>query len=189
MSGPNIGHNLGRSAILSSGTVGAALEGCIHGRKAMAVSFPFKGWGSWTEEDIDSAVKVATDVAASLWENWDDKQDGPAGSVFYNVNVPLWACKEAEDKGGKIKWVDTGIDDTVGYTSLFQRKDKREEEGEGEGEGEVAEEGSYVWQPGGERVFDSESVKEGGDVAAVKDGHVSISKLTPTFQAAPQANK
>lgn len=42
VSGPNVGHNLGRSSILSSGTVGAALEACIHGRKAVAVSFPFK---------------------------------------------------------------------------------------------------------------------------------------------------
>jgi 5'/3'-nucleotidase SurE len=96
VSGPNIGHNLGRSAVLSSGTVGAALEGCLHGRKAIAVSFPFKGWYSWTDEDVDSAVKVATEVTASLWENWNDKQDGPAGSVFYNVNVPLWSCNGNE---------------------------------------------------------------------------------------------
>lgn len=52
-----------RGSVLSSGTVGAAMEGCIAGRRAVAVSFPFfQGWDNWTDADIDSAVQVG-----SLW--------------------------------------------------------------------------------------------------------------------------
>ena len=47
--------------MLSSGTVGAALEGSISGCKAIAVSFPFfQGWDNWTDADVDSAVQVAS---------------------------------------------------------------------------------------------------------------------------------
>ena len=172
LSGPNIGHNLGRSAVLSSGTVGAAIEGCLHGRKAIAVSFPFKGWYSWTDDDIDGAVEVALDVTQSLWNNWDDTTC-PAGSTFYNVNVPLWACNKTKVDTKSVQWIETGIDETVGYTSLFKVS---EEEKQG---AKV----SYSWSPGGERVFDSENPQKGGDVAAVKQGHVSISKLRPNFQS------
>ena len=45
--------------MLSSGTVGAALEGSITGRKAVAVSFPFfKGFDNWSTADVDTAVQV-----------------------------------------------------------------------------------------------------------------------------------
>ena len=58
LAGPNIGHNCGRSAVLSSGTVGAAMEGVIAGRKAVAVSFPFKdGFGNWSPEEVRTAMK------------------------------------------------------------------------------------------------------------------------------------
>jgi len=166
ISGPNIGHNLGRAAILSSGTVGAALEGCIHGKKAIAISFPFKGYNSWTNEDIDAAVKVALDVTQKLWNDWNEGQH-PPGSVFYNVNVPLWSCKE-----GEVERLETEIDQTVGYTSLYKiEKDSNE----------------VSWSPTGERVFDMPNAIEGGDVAAVRDGHVSITKLAPTFQSMKNA--
>ena len=60
---------------MSSGTVGAALEGCVHGRRAIAMSFPFKGWGSWTDEDVTCALEVALDVTGSLWRSWSE-EDG-----------------------------------------------------------------------------------------------------------------
>ena len=53
-------HSTCRGSVLSSGTVGAALEGCIAGRKAVAVSFPFfHGWDNWAPADVDTAVQVA----------------------------------------------------------------------------------------------------------------------------------
>ncbi len=44
---------------MSSGTVGAALEGALAGKKGVALSFPFfNGWENWNQEDIDSAIQV-----------------------------------------------------------------------------------------------------------------------------------
>lgn len=47
-----------RASVLSSGTLGAAMEASLAHKKAIAISFPFNGWGSWTEEDIQTAVQV-----------------------------------------------------------------------------------------------------------------------------------
>ena len=53
--------------MLSSGTVGAAMEGAILGRRAVAVSFPFfQGWDNWTDADVDSAVQVASTLIKAL---------------------------------------------------------------------------------------------------------------------------
>lgn len=66
-----------------------------------------------------------------------------------------------------MQWLETKMDQVAGYQSLFKVVD------------EVSME--VKWAPTGQRVFDSEAVKEGGDVAAVRDGHVSITKLAPTL--------
>ena len=87
ISGPNIGHNCGRASVLSSGTVGAALEGTLAGRRAIAISFPFNsGWGNWPAEDVAAAVEVAARVTTELWGMW--CQSGGAAPL-YNINVPL----------------------------------------------------------------------------------------------------
>ena len=67
LSGPNIGHNVGRSAVLSSGTVGAAMEGVIAGRRAMAVSFPFKdGFGKWSPEEVGSSPAARASLPRTI---------------------------------------------------------------------------------------------------------------------------
>ena len=95
VSGPNIGHNAGRYAgcclaslcladvcaftvsapsraahrasVLSSGTVGAAMEGVLAGRKAIAISFPFfSGFNNWSEEEVADAVQVHACVVSQF---------------------------------------------------------------------------------------------------------------------------
>lgn len=84
LSGPNIGHNAGRGSLLSSGTVGAAMEAAIAGRKSIAISFPFcSGWNNWTEDQISAAVAASGSVTEKLWDSWSPEAD------MYNVNVPL----------------------------------------------------------------------------------------------------
>ena len=84
LSGPNLGRNTGRSFLLSSGTVGAALEGAFGGRRAVALSFAFfDRLQSYTAQHVDDACEAAVDVVLSLWQDW-----GP-GVELYNVNVPL----------------------------------------------------------------------------------------------------
>lgn len=134
ISGPNIGHNLGRKAVLSSGTVGAALEACLHGRRAIALSFPFNRWGEWDDPvSMDAALDVALHVTRHLWEaGWlprsslgarDDSDDpessnppspsnAPPGAMpFFNVNVPMWVGPEAAaiSRGGAGGTVATGF--------------------------------------------------------------------------------
>ena len=84
ISGPNIGHNAGRGSLLSSGTVGAAMEGAVAGRRAISLSFPFfNGWGGWSDGELEAAVDSSVALVARLWETW------APGVDVYNVNVPL----------------------------------------------------------------------------------------------------
>ena len=34
------------------------MEASLAHKKAIAISFPFNGWGSWTEDDVQTAVQV-----------------------------------------------------------------------------------------------------------------------------------
>ena len=48
-----------RASVLSSGTVGAALEGVLAGRKAIAISFPFfRGFSNWSKAEVIDAIQV-----------------------------------------------------------------------------------------------------------------------------------
>ena len=87
LSGPNLGRNTGRSFVLSSGTVGAALECAFAGVRSVALSFAyFDKLSSYGVEEVACACEVAVDVLLRLWSEWG------AGVELYNVNVPL-GCK------------------------------------------------------------------------------------------------
>lgn len=84
MSGPNLGRNTGRSFVLSSGTVGAALECSFAGVRSVALSFAyFDRLSSYGVEVVECACEVAVDVVMRLWSEWGE------GVELYNVNVPL----------------------------------------------------------------------------------------------------
>ena len=106
ISGPNIGHNCGRAAVLSSGTVGAALEGALAGRRAIAISFPFNGgWGNWPSDEVAAAVEAAARVTTELWEFWAEEaaSGGSAAVQLYNVNVPIGgASRFSADAAGAV---------------------------------------------------------------------------------------
>lgn len=94
-SGPNIGHNSGLSAILSSGTVGGSLEGALLGVKSISLSFPFfKGFNNWTQGEVDSACEASLYVIKDLWGDWDSSQD--TSETVYNINTPIGATLQTE---------------------------------------------------------------------------------------------
>ncbi len=96
--------------MLSSGTVGAAMEGAIAGRKAIAMSFPFfHGWGKWTDAEVAAAVRVAGSVSARLWREW----DGQPGPSLFNINVPI-SVSEAEHEV-----LFTTVDTAAQYERLY----------------------------------------------------------------------
>ncbi|KAA6421610.1 MAG: hypothetical protein FRX49_08553 [Trebouxia sp. A1-2] len=163
VSGPNVGHNVGRASVLSSGTLGAAMEASLAHKKAIAISFPFNGWGSWTDDDIATAVQMAGNVATQLWEEW--QSDDVQADVF-NVNVPL-GFKTVDGTPVKPEVLRTTVDMQSQYSSLYKAIDNQE--------------GGYEWGPKGLKPFDLPAPTAGGDVAAVKAGHVSISALRTGF--------
>ncbi len=88
ISGPNFGHNVGRSSILSSGTVGGAVEAAIAGKKAIALSFPY--FGKTDEKQINNAIKNAVNIVKILHNDWEPN------THIYNVNIPLNIEKKPE---------------------------------------------------------------------------------------------
>lgn len=48
-----------RSSILSSGTVGAAVEASLMGVRGIALSFPFtKGFNNWTDNEVVFSLEL-----------------------------------------------------------------------------------------------------------------------------------
>lgn len=98
VSGINLGLNHGRAFLLSSGTVGAAIEGSIAGFPAVAFStgdvHNHAGWSrfAWTasaDELWDRAAAVAVDILDSI------RTAGfPAGADVVSVNFPHQADVE-----------------------------------------------------------------------------------------------
>ena len=101
-----------RGSVLSSGTIGAAMEAAIAGRKAIAISFPFfNGWGNWTEDQVQAAVRVAGAVSSDLWQHWSSSDGGSA--LLYNVNVPVSVSE------GSHEVLFTQVDTAAQYERLY----------------------------------------------------------------------
>lgn len=90
ISGPNLGRNTGRTFMLASGTIGAAVEAALvgNGVRAVALSFGYKrNLTDHTPADIDTACDLAARVILRLFAHW---PSGSGGAVdLFSVNVPL----------------------------------------------------------------------------------------------------
>lgn len=82
VSGPNYGRNTTALFALSSGTIGAAMEGAICGKRSIALSYAFS---SRTHDPvvIAEASRHSVRLVEYLCENWANDVD------LYSVNVPL----------------------------------------------------------------------------------------------------
>lgn len=102
VSGPNYGRNTTAAFALSSGTLGGALEACVAGFRAIALSFAFldrENRADVVAAACRHAVRVVLYLAAA--PGWEDEvgataavgPDGVSGpnpaAVVYSVNVPL----------------------------------------------------------------------------------------------------
>ncbi|KAJ5888090.1 hypothetical protein N7495_008131 [Penicillium taxi] len=82
VSGPNYGRNTTALFALSSGTIGAAMEGAVCGKRSIALSYAF----SSRNHDpiiIAEASQHSVKLIEYLYTNWVDGVD------LYSVNVPL----------------------------------------------------------------------------------------------------
>ena len=95
VSGINMGDNAGLAYFLSSGTVGAAVEGHLAGVPALAFSQRFdpEDYNYWrserqltdtTEAKLSSSIEVAREIVGEVWE-----RGLPDGADLMTVNMPV----------------------------------------------------------------------------------------------------
>ncbi|HHT19773.1 MAG: 5'/3'-nucleotidase SurE [Euryarchaeota archaeon] len=88
ISGINIGENLGKSELTTSGTIGAAMEAAVHGIPALSVSIQvtrgdIKFHDGHVDIDFSHAEKLTERVARMILE-----KGLPKGVDFLNLNIP-----------------------------------------------------------------------------------------------------
>lgn len=148
ISGINRGANLGDD-LNYSGTVAAAIEGILIGIPSMAVSLAASAPESAKDHHWETAALFAADVARDVIAR------GLPPLTLLNVNVPNVAAGEVRGT----RWT------VQGRKPYHDRLDRRTD----------PRGGTYYWVWGS---FDPSTVQEGTDLAAVRDGYVSITPIT-----------
>jgi 5'-nucleotidase len=152
VSGINIGENLSFESIMTSGTVGAALEGSNQGTKGIAFSLQVEDQGDkfddprYHGQNFDGAKRIVRDVVSRVLE----QAFCPHADVI-NVNIPSVV------KGG---YEVTRLARKLFHTGVEKRFDPRGR--------------PYFWI-NGPLIEDAE---EGTDVHAIRKGNVSITPIT-----------
>ncbi|NOX39721.1 MAG: 5'/3'-nucleotidase SurE [Alphaproteobacteria bacterium] len=158
LSGVNRGNNAGENT-LYSGTIGAALEGALHGIRSVALSQYFGPDNAKLDDPFEAAGQLAAPLLASLLENgiW---QDQPYG-VFYNINFPPIAAKLV--KGNKV--VAQGFRGNGGFSvEPHQSPSGRK----------------FLWVKGGTQ---HEPTAPDTDVHANLDGYISVTPMRADLTA------
>ncbi len=152
VSGINIGENLSFESIMTSGTVGAALEGSNQGTKGIAFSLQVEDQGDKFDDprhhgqNFDDAKRVVRDIVSRILE----REFCPHADVI-NVNIPSVV------KGG---YEITRLARKLFETGVEKRFDPRGR--------------PYFWING--PIL--EDAEEGTDVHAIRKGNVSITPIT-----------
>lgn len=155
VSGINLGYNHGAGFLMSSGTVGAAVEAWISGIPALAVSTgTMSDWHEWRRRaeapesvaDWERLSRLTVDLARSVAEGG---LYGHADAV--SINLPYAADESTERRVTTIA--------RVGYDRLFT----------------LQEDGSYRHAYGGG--INQIDPVEGSDIDAAHDGAISVTPL------------
>jgi len=152
VSGINIGENLSFESIMTSGTVGAALEASNQGTKGIAFSLQVEDQGEKFDDpryhghSFDAVKKVVRDVVSRVLAH-----GFPPHADIINVNIP------SEVKGG---YEVTRLAHKLFHTGVEKRLDPRGR--------------PYFWING--PLYDD--ADEGTDVHAIHKGNVSVTPIT-----------
>lgn len=152
VSGINIGENLSYESIMTSGTVGAALEAANQGVPSLAFSLQVEDQGdkfddpSRITDRFFDAKRVVREICEKVLAN-----RFPPDAHVINVNIP------AQVRGG---YEITRLAEKLFYTGVEERFDPRGR--------------PYYWIDGPLR----EDAEEGTDAHAVQKGNVSITPIT-----------
>ncbi|MDD1716428.1 MAG: 5'/3'-nucleotidase SurE [Methanolinea sp.] len=152
VSGINIGENLSFESIMTSGTVGAALEAANQGTPSLAFSLQVEDQGDkfddprYHGQSFDDAKKVVREVCQTFLE-----RPFPAHADVINVNIP------SRFQGG---YEVTRLAEKLFATGVEKRLDPRGR--------------PYFWI-NGPLIEDAE---DGTDVHAIRKGNVSLTPIT-----------
>lgn len=152
VSGINIGENLSFESVMTSGTLGAALEAANQGIKAIAFSLQVEDQGDKfddprnSSQSFDDAKKIVHDICLKVIEH-----GFPVHADVLNVNIP------SRVSGG---YVATRLAEKLFHTGVEKRLDPRGR--------------PYYWIDG--PLYDDAA--EGTDVHAVRNGRVSVTPVT-----------
>src|SRR5512136_1265855 len=152
VSGINIGENLSFDSIMTSGTVGAALEASNQGTPAIAFSLQVEDQGDKFDDprfhgqSFDDAKRVVVEICRTFLG-----RPFPSGTDVINVNIP------SKVKGG---YEVTRLSDKLFLTGVERRLDPRSR--------------PYFWI-NGPLIDDAE---EGTDVHAIRKGNISVTPIT-----------
>ncbi|ODV59396.1 5'/3'-nucleotidase SurE [Ascoidea rubescens DSM 1968] len=104
LSGPNFGRNTTSSYIMTSGTVGAAIEASLQNKKAIGISFGF--FTKKTDPSIiQEACRIGVKIVDHLYKNWPNDNS----IELYTINIPLVETLSLETT-------------KIIYTSILQNK-------------------------------------------------------------------
>ena len=163
VSGVNIGENLSFESIMTSGTVGAALEASNQGVKAIAFSLQVEDQGDKFDDprthgqSFDDTKKVVRDVVRRVWKH------GFTGDAdVINVNIPSLI------RGG---YEVTRLARKLFVTGVEQRLDPRGR--------------PYYWINGPL----CDDAEEGTDVHAIRKGNISVTPITLDCTAYPATDE
>ncbi|KKA29213.1 hypothetical protein TD95_000959 [Thielaviopsis punctulata] len=188
LSGPNYGRNTTAVFALSSGTMGAALEGAVCGFKAIALSYAFFS-RNHDPDIIEAATRHSVRVIDAVYRQWPTD-----GSVdLYSINVPLVADVETN----KTLWTDM-LQNYWSEGSCFEEVEGGAEDDDAELEEERIREGAeagapaatvkghdhkhFKWAPKFAGVYKSvEDAPPGNDGWAVQNGQTSVTPLKANF--------
>lgn len=149
VSGINHGSNVGHEEILSSGTVGAALETSLQGIPAFAVSLSSSRTKNAANDFLGDDIAARMNVAVNITRRIIDKimeQGFPDGVQVISINMPYNVTEDAE-------WVVTKPH-RARHEGLFSQVD------------------DIYRHRGGVGLLDA--VEAGSDLAAIEKGYISI---------------
>ncbi len=152
LSGVNRGNNAGEN-VLYSGTIGAAIEGALHGVKSIALSQFFGPLNARLDDPFDAAAKLGADLVRQLLEKaiWDEADY----RLFYNVNFPPVPASD-------VKGTQVTAQGFRRYTA-FSLEPQTSPAGR-----------QFLWIKGGEQ---GKPTLPGTDVTANVEGYISVTPL------------
>ncbi|MBF9036564.1 5'/3'-nucleotidase SurE [Rhodobacterales bacterium HKCCE2091] len=158
LSGVNRGNNAGQN-VLYSGTLGAAMEGALQGRRAIALSQYFGPANAGLDNPFEAAAAHGADVVRKLIAA--DQWDSGGYHTFYNVNFP--PIPAVEVRGARVASQGTHDRPNHGMKPVTAPNGRR-----------------FLWVEGRRQDLPT---APGTDVAACLDGYIAVTPLRADLTA------